>query len=263
MIKISQSFLKSYSDYKSDFSDKCGLQLKAQYIDNIEFPTSEAMDLGNYFEYMATDTLPRSGKKPEPVVSYKGKANEKLSAPYERANESAIKYSELIKELGIEVIEYQKKLSTDTMTGIADIYAKWNGRYCFIDLKYSGLLDDKWNDMGWEINSLPEKHKLMVQGVQYTVMAKDVLKHEYEDFDFYYFLFSQKDPNDIRIIKQIIDFDTLEMHRRHVSHVFDEINNNPLDKIFKARPSLKLCSKCPLEDCKSRTNLPIVQNVYY
>ena len=264
MIKISQSFLKDYSDYKSDFSQVCGLQIKAKYFDGVDFySSSPAMALGNYFEYKATDTLPRNGQVPEPIVSYKGKANEKLSAPYERANESAELYKDLVGKLGIEVIEYQKQLENEKMNGIADIYAKWNGRYCFIDLKYSGLLDNRWDERGWEVNSLPEKHKLMIQGVQYTILAKDVLNHEYEDFDFYYMLFSQQDPKDVRIIKQIIDRDTIELHKRQVEFVYDELKNNPVKKLFKARPQMKLCSECPLTECKSRTEIPTIQNVYY
>ena len=51
MHRISQSFLKDFSDYKSDFVDVCGLQIKAKYFEGVEFPSSEAMDLGNYFEY--------------------------------------------------------------------------------------------------------------------------------------------------------------------------------------------------------------------
>lgn len=73
MHKISQSFLKDFSDYKSDFETVCGLQIKAKFFDGVEFPSSEAMDLGNYFEYKATGCLPRNGKVPEPRISYKGK----------------------------------------------------------------------------------------------------------------------------------------------------------------------------------------------
>lgn len=54
----------------------------------------------------------------------------------------------------------------------------------------------------------------MIQGVQYTILAKDCLNHEYKDFDFYYFIFSQQDPNYVKIIHQVIDVDTLDIHKK-------------------------------------------------
>jgi hypothetical protein len=264
MYKISQSFLKDFSDYKSDFETVCGLQIKAKFFDGVEFPSSEAMDLGNYFEYKATGCLPRNGRVPEPRISYKGKKNECVSAPFQRANESAEFYKKIIKEYGIEVLDVGTKLSNDKMNGIADIYAKWNGRYCFIDLKYSGLIDNRWDERGWETNSLSEKHKLMIQGVQYTILAKDCLKHEYKDFDFYYFIFSQQDPNYVKIIHQVIDVDTLDIHKKNVDFVYNQINSYPLDRIFKPKPTLKSCSKCPLfDDCDYSTSIPLIEKVYY
>ena len=87
MINISQSFLKEFAEYMS--GDTCGLQLKAKYIDGIKFPSSDAMELGNFFEYMATGSLPRDGHTPEAKIVYKGTAKESLSADYQRAVESA------------------------------------------------------------------------------------------------------------------------------------------------------------------------------
>jgi len=264
MHRISQSFLKDFSDYKSDFVDVCGLQIKAKYFEGVEFPSSEAMDLGNYFEYKCTGSLPRNGKVPQPKFSYKGTAREKLSAPFQRAEDSAMYFKDVVKEYGIEIIDVGVSLKNEQMNGIADIYAKWNDRYCFIDLKYSGLIDNKWDERGWETNSLTEKHKLMIQGVQYTLLAKDCLNHEPEDFDFYYFVFSQSNPKQAKIIKQVIDESTLELHKNNVAFVYNQINSNPLDKIFKAKPSLKNCSKCPLfDDCEYATKLPLIETVYY
>jgi hypothetical protein len=264
MYKISQSFLKDFSDYKSDFVDVCGLQIKAKFFDGVEFPSSQAMDLGNYFEYVATGCLPRNGKVPEAKVSYKGTARETLSAPWQRANESAELFKQTVKEYGIEIIDVGVSLQNEKMNGIADIYAKWNDRYCFIDLKYSGLIENKWDERGWEINSLPEKHKLMIQGVQYTLLAEDCLNHKPEDFDFYYFVFSQANSKEAKIIKQVIDPSTLNLHRTNVEFVYKQINSNPIDKIFKAKPSLKSCSKCPLnESCEYATKFPLIENVYY
>ena len=65
-MNISQSFLKEFAEYKS--GNTCGLQIKAKYIDGVKFPSTDAMELGNFFEYMATGSLPRDGHTPEPKI---------------------------------------------------------------------------------------------------------------------------------------------------------------------------------------------------
>ena len=91
--KISQSFLKDYNEYKG--KNLCGLQFKAKHFDNIEFPTTEAMDLGNYFEYQATGSLPRNGQIPKPRLSYAGTKRETVSAPFKRAMQSAMLFKKI------------------------------------------------------------------------------------------------------------------------------------------------------------------------
>jgi hypothetical protein len=198
-MKISQSFVKEYSKYKQKKS--CGLQVKAKYIDGIKFPSSDVMQVGNYFEFMATGCLPRTGEIPAPEMVYKGTAKEKLSTDYERANASAEFFKVVSKELNIEILETGKIISIDNRTGILDIVAKFNNRICVIDLKYSGLLEDKWSEFGWETESLPYKDNLMVQAVHYTILLSEVCEVDYEDIDFYFFVFNSKDPEDAKIIK--------------------------------------------------------------
>ena len=99
------------------------------------------MDLGNYFEFMATGSLPRDGVKPEPKKSYVGTKKECISAPYQRANESAILYKQIKKEYNIEIVDIGLKLESKNKNGILDIWATMNGRPCIIDLKYSGVID--------------------------------------------------------------------------------------------------------------------------
>ena len=55
-MKISQSFMKSFAEYK--VKEECGLVVKAKYLDGIQSVPTKAMKLGQYFEYMATGGLP-------------------------------------------------------------------------------------------------------------------------------------------------------------------------------------------------------------
>jgi|TARA_R110000803_G_scaffold206433_3_gene273681 hypothetical protein len=260
--KISQSFLKGYNDYKG--KKLCGLQFKAQHFDNVQFFSSLAMDLGNYFEFMATGSLPRDGVKPEPKKSYVGTKKECISAPYQRANESAILYKQIKKEYNIEIVDIGLKLESKNKNGILDIWATMNGRPCIIDLKYSGVIDDKWSEFGWDVDSLHYKEKLLVQAIQYKMLVKENYGLEYKDFDFFFMVFSSKEVNDVKFIRINIDEDSYDIHEKHISSVYKQINAMDIEKDFIAYPSIKSCSKCPLySTCEFKSDIPLIEDVYY
>lgn len=262
MINISQSFLKEFNKYKNGLT--CGLQVKAKYIDN-NYPrtSSEAMMLGNFFEFNATGELPRDGQIPVANVVYKGTAKQKLDDKYQRAMDSAVFFKKIIKHYNIEIKETGKIITQNGMTGILDIYAQWNGRHCIIDTKYSGLLYDKWNEMGWFIDSLPEKHNLMLQPVQYKILMSLELGIPINDIDFYFFIFSSTNPNDAKIIKVVNDEATIEQHHLAIIYVKKELSK-PVDLVFRAKPELLRCLGCGIrEGCNFRTEIPPIEEVYY
>ena len=262
MINISQSFLKEFNKYKLGLT--CGLQVKAKYIDN-NYPrtSSEVMELGNFFEFMATGSLPRDGHIPVANVVYKGTAKQKLDDKYQRAMDSAVFFKKIIQHYGIEIKETGKVMTQNGMTGILDIYAEWDGRVSIIDTKYSGLLYDRWNEMGWDLDSLPEKHNLMLQPVQYKILMSLELGIPVEDIDFYFFVFSSSNPNDAKIIKVVNDEATIEQHHLAISYVKRELAK-PVDIIFKAKPELLRCLDCALkDDCAFRIEVPPIQEIYY
>ena len=258
-MKISQSLIKEYSKYKQ--KKTCGLQVKAKYFDGIKFPSSAVMNAGNYFEFMATGCLPRTGEIPIPEMIYKGTSKEKLATDYERANDSAVFFKKIINKYQIEIIETGKVITINNRTGILDVVAKFNDRLSVIDLKYSGLLEDKWNEMGWETESLPYKDNLMIQAVHYTMLLADLNNLEYSDVDFYFFIFNSKDPEDAKIIKINIDSDVFETHLQLINKVEKELLENNFN--LKPYPSLKLCRTCPLSDCKHKLTIPNIEEVYY
>jgi hypothetical protein len=262
MINISQSFLKEFNKYKLGLT--CGLQVKAKYIDN-NYPrkTSEVMELGNFFEFMATGSLPRDGHIPVAGVVYKGTAKQRLDDKYQRAMDSALFFKKIVEFYGIEIKETGKIITQDGMTGILDISAEWNGRVSIIDTKYSGLLYDRWNEMGWDIDSLPEKHNLMLQPVQYKILMSLELGIPVKDIDFYFFVFSSSNPNDAKIIKVVNDEATIEQHHLAISYVKKELAK-PVDVIFKAKPELLRCLDCALkENCDYRIEVPPIVQIYY
>jgi hypothetical protein len=261
MINISQSFLKEFAKYKS--GDTCGLQVKAKYFDGVKFPSSDIMEYGNAFEYLATGSIPRDGHIPQIEKVYKGTARESVSTQYQKIIESAELFNKIIKHYDIEIIDTGRVVTQDGMTGIMDIVAKYNNRICIIDTKYSGLIDDKWNELGWNLDMLPEKHNLMLQPVQYKILLSKELECEPEDIDFYFFIFSSKEVMDVKIIKVNVDELTIANQLTTVEWVKTELEK-PIDKVFKAKPQLKRCFECPIKDnCKFKVEVPHIDEIAY
>jgi len=260
-MKISQSLMKSFATYKQ--GNECGLVVKAKYIEGKQSPSTDAMRLGQYFEYVATGGLPAygDGTPPEPDMVYKGKPNEKLSAPYQRAYDSAQYFKAMTSALGIEILEVGKRIENDLMTGTTDLWVKWNDRICIIDLKYSGLVDNKWDDMGWHEDFLEQKDKLLAQAVHYKKIAEEEIG---EDVPFYFFVFSSSDPNDVRIFEIIVDPSKTEQHMIAVKNTKALLKREIENDSWVAIPSLSRCSKCYLADeCEFRALLPDIKQIYY
>jgi len=264
--KISQSLMKSYVDYLNE--KECGLLFKAKYIDkdpDAQMIPTDAMKCGIYFEYLCTGALPKSGEIPQAEMVYKGKPNEKLSAPYERIHESVANFKKIIEHYGIEIVEVGKSYDTEIngipISGVVDIVAKWDDELVFIDLKYSGLINDKWSDTGWDTESLHMKDSLMIQGVHYKVLADKCEK--IDDIPFYYFVFSSQNANDIKIIRQEVDDSKKQSHIVAIHNIVGKLQND-LTNGFKAYPSLKKCTECPMaHKCDKKVDYPLIEEVYY
>ncbi len=73
--------------------EECGYKFVAKYVDGVSGTPSDAMDLGNWFEYVATGQLPRDGKVPHPKTLKSGK----LAANYQRMEIQAQNFKDLMK----------------------------------------------------------------------------------------------------------------------------------------------------------------------
>ena len=260
--KISQSFIKSYVDYLNE--KECGIYFNANYIEKdpqAQREPSDAMRAGIYFEYLCTGALPKGGQIPEPDMVYKGTAKEKLSAPFQRVLESSQIFKRIIEHYDIKIKEVGLSIQTDELSGVIDIYAEWGGKDVFIDLKYSGLIDDKWSEMGWDTESLHMKDSLMIQGVHYKLLAEKCLN--IKDIPFYYFVFSSSDPNNVKIIKQVVDDTKMQNHVVAINNVFSKLTND-LKNGFIPRPTLNRCANCPIAyKCLHKVDVPLIDEIYY
>ena len=252
-MQISQSMMKSYESYLDE--KECGLLFKAKFIDkSIDIPPSAAMKEGIYFEYLAIGSLPKNKIVPEPEFTSKGK----LTTNYERIPIAANFFKQIIKHYKIKINNVGYTISSKDMTGTLDIWAEWDGEPCIIDLKYTGLIDDKWNELGWETESLNMKNSLMIQGLHYKVLVNEVFG--LEDVPFYYFIFNSKDPTDMKIIHQVVDPNRLYLHKKRVLKIKESIENSEYYPI----PSYRRCKDCPLKNnCEFKFEYPEKTIVYY
>ena len=291
-MNISQSLLKSLLDYRN--GKECGLIFKAKYIDGRYdlFPPSDAQNVGAWFEYKATGSIPKNGDVPKPEYMKRGKdesGNPQLTAPYRLMSEHIDNFKKMMDFYGFEIIragEDVRALYPNSfedygeevwLTGTLDIRARATkdvysnyentpvlvakeGQIVIIDLKTTGLLDDKWNDYGWEINNLSNKIKLVTQPIQYKFID---LLNTGEDVPFIFMLFSSTNPSDARIIDFRIDDTAYDEHRAFIKAGVE--NMLYLRRVgFKAKPSLVKCTNCPLRDnCEYKSTTAPITIFYF
>ena len=142
-VKISQSLLKALYNFKK--GEECGIKIYEQYVNGLETPPSDAMDLGNWFEYQCTGQIPRGGIIPEAKTLKSGG----LSAEYRRMEIQIENFKRIIDRYEIQIDETGYVFKHDKYSGITDINATWDEERCIIDVKSTGKIDDKWSEFGW------------------------------------------------------------------------------------------------------------------
>jgi hypothetical protein len=96
------------------------------------------------------------------------------------------------------------------------------------------------------------------------MLVKENFNLNYDDFDFYFMVFSSKEVHNVKFIRINIDEDAFATHDNHVEVVYNQVNNMDIEKDFIPYPSLKSCMECPLNaTCKFKTDIPVIEDVYY
>lgn len=253
--KISQSLMKNLEDYAE--GKQCGLKFKAMYLEGKSMPPTEAMALGNWFEYIASGQLPRDGVVPEAVRLKSGK----LSTKYLRMEKQAENYHNLLSAHGFDVISTGHTFKKNKKaTGICDVIARKDGKSCIIDIKSSGMLDNKWEELGWGLDGLEYKSKIMIQAVHYTILAEEEFG---EPIDFYFAVFSTTNDTDFILVKVIIEEDTIAQHIKDIDTTIDFLET--ADKTgYRPSSSYRECSKCFLnESCPEALKTAEINTKYY
>jgi len=258
-LRISQSLLKGLTKYAS--KKDCGLKLEAQYIKGMQSDTTPPQALGNWFEYVCTGALPPYNPViPEPKVLKNGK----LAVAYERMLEQVENYKKAVEYYKVKVLHAGFDMKFGNITGTADLIAEIDGKKVIIDIKTTGLFDDKWNDFGWNTEHLAggfrPKITILIQALHYKWLYKNIYG---EDLDFYFWVFSTQNSHDFKIIKVNIEEDLYQEHAEDIQMGLNFLMHS-ITNGFKAYPNISRCAKCFLkEDCKERMKVPTVSEVYF
>lgn len=272
--RISQSFIKSMREYVA--GEECGLVIKHQYVDgHLIDRKSKEMAEGSYFEYMLSGALPKNGVVPPRLMQKSGK--EPLM-DYKRAEVNAERVKAYLVELGLKIIHVGKKYTKGRHEGTIDLVCEcqrdvifndgteWHiGDKIVLDVKYSGLLHDKWEKHGWQWSNIQKEY----HGTQ----AKEY--HYITGLPFYFLVVSNTNlekeneegvkeflPTDLKLFHVPVDQHMIDQHLSEGNALYDKLKFESEMNGLTPRPSLVRCNKCPIrEGCNDKHIFPHVEKV--
>jgi hypothetical protein len=256
---ISKSLLGSLTDFYDHNVLACGKEILYKHFYGVQGEPSKAMRLGTYFEYLATGYVHPKDLPPQPEYTYGGK---KLETNYERAKESVELYKKMITAHKVQIVKVGEYMKYDGSSGISDIRAKVDGVDSIIDTKYSGMIDDKWSEFGWDTETLVNKHKTLMQPIHYKYLMKKI--YGIPNIPFYFWIFSAQNSDKAKIIRLDVSDENLEMHehtflpkmKKYINYFFE----NPAE--LTPRPNYNRCKACSFFNvCEYRVTVPQVEVV--
>lgn len=254
---ISNSLLSGYTDYKNE--EMCGLYFKAIYIDKShKFPSSAAMRLGQYFEYICTGEVLRDGTIPQALYT---KAKEPtMTADYVRAQLQKKNFNRLYKYKKYnsgKILEFV--IDGQNYKGVLDVdELDQDGKTKAIrDLKYTGVIDNKWENFGWvDIRQKKHPNQAKMYIWLWWKLTGNIVP-------FYFDVFSSKNAWQFKIFKIIMDKTSLIEFETWLIQTVDLLKFD-LKVGMIAYPDLEPCRDCPLRNgCSFFTDLPKVEELKY
>jgi len=130
-----------------------------------------------------------------------------------------------------------------------------------IDVKATGLIDDKWKPYGWAQEGLEYRDKLMIQAVDYMDQVRDIKGEDYPSA-FYFFVHSNTNSKDRKIYQIKPSQEALDQHREKVEYMVTDLEFE-IQTGFIPYPSLERCQECPLlTTCEKAVYHPQIRTVY-
>jgi hypothetical protein len=273
--RITQTFMKDARDYFKGML--CGHVFKRKYVDE-NFPDSPSDDMryGSFFEFKLSGALPKSKVEPKPEIMesvLKKKPNgpfteEDWYIDYRRAKFNADYVKDILKKMGLEIVDAGKRITKGNRQGDLDLTCRvieerkfgiieWRlGDLITIDLKYSGLLYDKWEKYGWAFSDIQKEYH-GTQAIQY---------HYLKGLPFYFLVCQNNnkstedkksfEPPDIRFFHVPIDDHQVQQHIIEGNSLYENFKVEA--KVgFLPRTNWKACMKCAIrEGCPDMHTYP-------
>ena len=257
--KLSDSLVIDLKQYKNN--EFCGLLIEKKYFDKEELKNSESEELENYFKYKCVG-LKYNEINPEPKLLKNGN----LSIDYKRIEKQVENFKNLFKSLQFTIDKINYKFTNPKFDGTIDIVAidnkiktkVKNKQRVLIQLKITGLINDKWKSTGWHEETIAEKTNHTIKAIHLKMLAK------YEwgfDVPFYYFVFSNKNEWEHKVYKINVDENTISDYFNSLKSVklyLDEQINN-----WQQKATYKRCFNCKLNTlCNSALSVAEINDVY-
>ena len=236
--------------------------------------------LGEYF----ADGMKASGKKN--LVAWNGllkdgEGGEHIpkdwTTKYVNLYQQAQHFKDTLAAYDIEILATQHKIELKgkafDRVMVADVIARvhampdpttpgstYEPHVAIIDIKSTGLFNDKWQDYGWDTHTIVHRPAIITQPLDYMDILRDY-KFTFESKAqqperFYFFVHSNTNALDRKII-EVEAFDlALDRHRARVQEIHKEILFLQ-DIGWVPRPTLQQCNGCPLYgECAHRAEHP-------
>ena len=248
--RLSQSFISSLRD--TLIESKC---LRKLYYISVEraapkdWGSSEAMQKGNRFEYLTTGAFDYHGDIPNEILTKTGRVSKDVN---ELIEINSILAKQTLFRNGIDVDDKENtkidnRVVFKCLDGALDVLANVND---IVDLKYSGVLDDKWSPFAWTKENVSTSFGKIMQACLYSLLF--ILNNNGLKPTFTYYVFSNK-PSEQGVCQSFTvrvsekRFNLLKWLLLDVSSLFQEMITN--DEFIEI-PSYENCKSCPIADCK-------------
>jgi hypothetical protein len=237
--KITQTIVKRWKVYEDGgCGEKAMREMRGE-----QSPPTPSMSLGNYFEYLVSGSTGLKSEPPKPVLLKNGE----LSAPYRTCVSQAERLKNLMKDMNIEILEVNKYVEVGDLAGHIDMIANVNGEKSIIDLKYSGNMDDKWNQFGWQWSDKQTDYH-STQALHYSLLL---------NLPFYFLVTEAQEDGAIELFKIELSEQSMINYKNNLNNVRDFVKLSDWGAL-EARPEFNRCSKCFALDCPFRhTSLTI------
>jgi len=243
-IWISQSMIKRF--LKVVDGELCSMRFRATLVEGAEEKSGKAAMMGNRFQWLAFGLLDYNGKEPEPIITEK---TGKIGADEKRIVKNAALAQGTLKRLGYEIIEGHRELRVKCIKGEWDLYTEKDGKKYILDVKYSGLIGDKWHEWGWPDNAedFTDKVSHIIQAKQYLLLA-NLLGIEVDGFIFLVFDSRAEKEGQYKEYLLSVSEQGINEHKRLILNIVEEFLKWMDNDMFVTNPSFTKCKSCPISE---------------